>query len=146
MKEKETSDKYEVGYGKPPRATQFQKGASGNPTGRPKKTPDFLSLFTKESRVLIPINENGRRSHIMKQQAVIKKLYNLAMTGNIAAARLVLAHQQLAQERDALSSAQLAGDLDRFNNVANFTDEELERLMAFLDKRDKKNEPGSSKK
>jgi hypothetical protein len=29
--------KYEVGHGKPPKATRFQKGKSGNPKGRPKK-------------------------------------------------------------------------------------------------------------
>jgi hypothetical protein len=28
---------YEVGYGKPPVATRFQKGTSGNLSGRPKK-------------------------------------------------------------------------------------------------------------
>ena len=27
---------YEVGYGKPPQATRFQPGKSGNPKGRPK--------------------------------------------------------------------------------------------------------------
>jgi hypothetical protein len=27
---------YEVGYGKPPQSTQFKKGKSGNPKGRPK--------------------------------------------------------------------------------------------------------------
>jgi hypothetical protein len=26
---------YQVGYGKPPRETRFQKGQSGNPRGRP---------------------------------------------------------------------------------------------------------------
>lgn len=27
---------YDIGYAKPPAATRFQKGASGNPNGRPK--------------------------------------------------------------------------------------------------------------
>lgn len=31
MSEKNTSDSYEVGYGKPPKDTQFKKGVSGNP-------------------------------------------------------------------------------------------------------------------
>jgi hypothetical protein len=35
MSEENMSDSYEVGYGKPPRSTQFKKGVSGNPKGRP---------------------------------------------------------------------------------------------------------------
>jgi hypothetical protein len=34
-----TSASYEVGYRKPPRHTQFQKGQSGNPGGRPRRLP-----------------------------------------------------------------------------------------------------------
>ncbi len=30
------ADDYEIGYGKPPKQTQFRKGQSGNPRGRPK--------------------------------------------------------------------------------------------------------------
>lgn len=32
---------YKVGYGKPPRHAQFRKGATGCPTGRPKRPPGF---------------------------------------------------------------------------------------------------------
>jgi hypothetical protein len=34
-----TSASYEVGYRKPPRHAQFQKGQSGNPGGRPRRPP-----------------------------------------------------------------------------------------------------------
>ncbi len=41
---------YDVGYGKPPAKNKFQKGKSGNPSGRPKrKSPPEAPLdFQKE--------------------------------------------------------------------------------------------------
>jgi hypothetical protein len=33
-----TNRGYEIGYRKPPKATQFRKGRSGNPRGRPKRS------------------------------------------------------------------------------------------------------------
>ena len=35
---------YEVGYGRPPSATRFQPGQSGNPKGRPKGTRNASSM------------------------------------------------------------------------------------------------------
>jgi hypothetical protein len=136
--ESETRDNYEVGYGKPPKHTRFPKGVSGNPKGRPKTAPDFADALLREARALMTINENGKQKRVSKNDVLAKQLYKLAMTGNIAAARLVLAHHRDAQERDVLSSALRAGDLERFNNIENFTDAELERLFAFLTEQEKR--------
>jgi hypothetical protein len=41
----EQSRDYAVGYGKPPVETQFQKGRSGNPGGRPRGTKTLMALL-----------------------------------------------------------------------------------------------------
>jgi len=68
------------GYGKPPKSTQFKKGISGNPKGRPKKSPDFHSIFMKESKSFITINDNGQRRRISKLEGIVKQLTNKVVT------------------------------------------------------------------
>src|SRR5271168_1372034 len=91
VSKKKTLDSYEVGYGKPPKNTQFQKGVSGNPTGRPKKAAEFHSIFMKESESLMTIIDNGQRRRISKLEAIAKQLHNKALTGNIQALRIFVA-------------------------------------------------------
>jgi hypothetical protein len=124
-----TSDSYEVGYGKPPKNTQFRKGVSGNPKGRPKKPLDFEHELLRESRSFITINENGCRRRISKHSAVLKQLTHKAMSGNVPAARTYLALCQVAFEKLALLEASESSGPRKYDGVSTLTDEELVKII-----------------
>jgi hypothetical protein len=88
----EQPEDYQVGYGKPPKATQFQKGRSGNPSGRPKKrlpqmnTAKILEHFDNQEVVLAV---NGKRKRMLKAEVYFKQLFTRAINGDLPAARLI---------------------------------------------------------
>jgi predicted nuclease with RNAse H fold len=100
MSKKRTGD--EVGYGKPPKDTQFQKGVSGNPNGRPKKCRNFDEELIRESESLMPITENGQRKRLSKHEVAIKQLINQVISGSPSAQRMYFRLRQQAHERAAL--------------------------------------------
>ena len=72
-------DDYEVGYGKPPAKTKFQKGKSGNPSGRPKlknqpEKLDFLKALIAELKSPVTITEAGNKKKVTKGQLLAKAL------------------------------------------------------------------------
>jgi hypothetical protein len=75
----------EVGYGKPPRQTQFVKGQSGNPTGRPKGSQNLATVLAKAGRQRVKITENGRTRHVTKFEATMLQLLNKAASGDLKA-------------------------------------------------------------
>jgi hypothetical protein len=134
MSKDKTQDDYEVGYGKPPKDSRFQKGISGNPKGRPKKAPDVDHELIRESKSPITINDNGRRSRISKHAGVLKQLINNALKGNIPAARLYLGFYQQALERAALSGGPEPNNSGKYDGFGSLTDEELMRIATGLEK------------
>jgi hypothetical protein len=81
---------YTVGFGKPPRQTQFKKGRSGNPTGRPKGTPNFATALEHALGEQVIVNEGGQRRTVSKLEATVKQLVNKATLGDPRATQQVL--------------------------------------------------------
>jgi hypothetical protein len=96
----ETPRDYEVGYGKPPRHTRFQKGRSGNPTGRPRGRKNMATLLSAALDASIIVVENGRRKKITKREAIVTQLVNKSASADLKATQIVLA---MLRELEALA-------------------------------------------
>jgi Family of unknown function (DUF5681) len=122
-----------VGYGRPPVNTQFKKGQSGNPKGRPKGSFNVSTLFMKTLREKVVINENGQRKKVTKLEAALKQLVNKAASGDLRAINQLA---ELARESEAKQNAPGAerpeiGELDQevINGILQrFQGRETERL------------------
>ncbi len=83
---------YEVGYGKPPKATQFKPGQSGNPSGgNRKKAPTTLDeamqqALQKKQVVMV----NGKRKRLSRMTIISEQLTTRASSGDVAATKEVL--------------------------------------------------------
>lgn len=81
---------YEVGYGKPPKATQFHKGESGNPKGRPKGRRNLATELHLALNEEVTVVENGTRRRRTKRAILCRQLANRSAAGDLAALRLLL--------------------------------------------------------
>jgi len=103
----ESDHGYDVGYGKPPEATRFKKGRSGNPKGRPrgskKKKPgneasELLRIFEKEATRLVPILDGAERVSISMLEAVFKSAFVQAAKGDHRSQKLILEMARLNEK------------------------------------------------
>jgi hypothetical protein len=79
-----------VGYGRPPVATRFKLGQSGNPQGRPKGSLNLKTDLRSELSEKIQIREGERSLKVSKQRAMLKALVAKALKGDARAANVVL--------------------------------------------------------
>ena len=77
---------YEVGYGKPPKKSQFQKGQSGNPSGRPKAvasndglTDDTVKDVSRALRRKVRFTDRGVVKKMTVLEASISKQVHKAV-------------------------------------------------------------------
>ena len=101
-----------TGYKRPPAATRWQKGQSGNPTGRKKGTPNLRTDLIAELAEVIQINEGGAPKRISKQRALIKSLAARGIQGDTKASNLLLTLvlKMIDPEPEAAATTPLAVD------------------------------------
>lgn len=88
-RQRRPGDPYEVGYAKPPKKTQFKKGLSGNPNGRPHKKPDLYSELSRVLRESVTVTIKGEQQRVTVQQALLLRLRDEALRGQVWAGKLL---------------------------------------------------------
>ena len=112
-----------VGHKKPPLHTRFQKGRSGNPSGRRKgeqAKQDYREMVLSR---LVPMTIGGKRVMVTAREALYQKLLAMSFDGNLNAMKLLLKDDGLNDNKaDAESSL---SDEEREAMIARFIAREL---------------------
>lgn len=78
-KGKKTNRDYEIGKGKPPKASQFPPGVSGNPSGRPKRPPKLRKAMSSILVRDITLTVNGHKKTMPTQEALLFAMITKAL-------------------------------------------------------------------
>lgn len=105
---------YRVGYQCPPKHTQFKPKQSGNPKGRPRRTPRLKEEFMKVWGEKVQIREGTRVVRMSNVEAFVRAAVRRAINGDTKAIRAILLLSQIdeatAQGNNDSETSQSAHD------------------------------------
>ena len=111
----QTKGEYQIGYGKPPAGRRFQKGQSGNPTGR-RRTKGLPELLVAALNAPVTVTTEGERRKITKREAIVTQLVNKSATADLRATKMLIDMLKEVEEKagpSALREAAILSPADR---------------------------------
>jgi Family of unknown function (DUF5681) len=128
---------YEVGYGKPPKASRFAPGQSGNRKGRPKgarnkalgpKEERLAEIILGEAYRLVKMNDGKKRVTMPVIEAMVRSLAVNAIRGQLRSQQLFT---KLLAETEQRRRLQKTLSLERAVDYKFYWGKELERQKAL---------------
>jgi hypothetical protein len=115
-----------AGYKRPPKATRFKPGQSGNPTGRLNGSRNLRTDVAEILAGQVVICEDGKERTISRQEAVLLRLYTKGVQGDVKAitsllsmgARLLETAEPPAQDELSETDLRILENFLRHNGVA----------------------------
>ena len=106
-----SEEESKVGYRRPPVATRFKPGQSGNPSGKRKARPTLSQLLDRILSETVKVTESGKSKRMPKEEVFLRQFVTRAIAGDRQFSRLVLDY---LERRQATGSVESSGATDEF--------------------------------
>jgi uncharacterized protein DUF5681 len=94
-----SSKDYEIGRGRPPKATQWKKGQSANPGGQSsRRSIDDAETIDKLLLMPVKVTVNGESKRVAVLMVILEQLWNKAIAGDRRARAVYLRCRELAPQ------------------------------------------------
>ena len=94
-----SSKDYEIGHGRPPKATQWKKGRSANPGGQ--SSPHSVGLLEMIDALLltsVKITRDGESKRVTTLEAILEQLWSKGIAGDRRARAVYLRCRELVPQ------------------------------------------------
>ncbi|MEH2552244.1 hypothetical protein V1283_008889 [Bradyrhizobium sp. AZCC 2262] len=89
---------YEIGRGRPPKATQWKKGQSANPGGLSSRSVDVAETIDKLLLTPVKVTVNGESKRVAVLKVILEQLWNKGIAGDRRARAVFLRWLELAPQ------------------------------------------------